>query len=133
MPTLSISPETVCYIIVKAREFDVKVAPAGDDASNPSDDQEVDVLEDRADDPTYLELTEALDALNEDERLDLLALMLLGRGDFEELDEAREQAEEVETPTWQSYLLGTPLLGDYLEEGLSALDISCEDYEINRL
>jgi hypothetical protein len=134
MPTLSISPETVCYIIVKAREFDVKVPPPdGDDGSNPSDDQEVDILEDRADDPTYLELTEALDALNEDERLDLLALMLLGRGDFEEFDEAREQAEEVETATWQSYLLGTPLLGDYLEEGLAALDISCEDYEINRL
>ena len=134
MPTLSISPETVCYIIVKAREFDVKVPPAdGDDASNPSDDREVDILEDRADDPTYLELTEALGALNEDERLDLLALLLLGRGDFEELDEAREQAEEIETATWRSYLLGTPLLGDYLEEGLAALDISCEDYEINRL
>jgi hypothetical protein len=135
MPTLSISPETVCYLIVKAREFDVKVPPPdeGEEASNASDDGEVDILEDRADDPTYLELTEALGALNEDERLDLLALMLLGRGDFEEFDEAREQAEEIETATWQSYLLGTPLLGDYLEEGLAALDISCEDFEINRL
>lgn len=131
---LSISPETVCYVIVKAREFDVKVPPPdADEASNPSDDQEVDVLEDRADDPTYLELVEALDALNEDERLDMIALMLLGRGDFEELDEAREQAEEIDVATWRAFLLGTPLLGDFLEEGLAALDISCEDYEINRL
>jgi hypothetical protein len=32
-----------------------------------------------------------------------------------------------------SYLLGMPLLADYLEEGLSLFGQSCEDFEINRL
>jgi hypothetical protein len=31
------------------------------------------------------------------------------------------------------YLLGTPLLGDYLEEGLSQLGYSLEGFEVNRL
>jgi len=133
-PTLTISPETVCYLIVKAREFDVKVPPASpEDAADEDEDDVADVLEERADDPTYQELTEALDAVNEDERLDLIALMLLGRGDFADFDEARLQAEEIDVASWQSFLLGTPLLGDFLEEGLAALDISCEDYEEGRL
>jgi hypothetical protein len=44
---LSVSPETVCYIIVKAREFGAKVEPDDPDSgSNPADDKEIDVLED---------------------------------------------------------------------------------------
>ena len=127
---LSISPETVCYLIVKAREFDLKLPPAGVDDG---DEPEGDVLADRADDPTYLEMVEILDALPADERRDLIALMLLGRGEAGDLDEALEQADEVDSDGWQSFLLGTPLLGDFLEEGLAALDIACADYEIGRV
>jgi hypothetical protein len=127
---LSISPETVCYLIVKAREFDLKLPPAGADDS---DEPEIDILADRADDPTYLELVEILDALTADERRDLIALMLLGRDEAGDLEEAREQADEVDSEGWQSFVLGTPLLGDFLEEGLAALDIACADYEIGRL
>jgi hypothetical protein len=32
-----------------------------------------------------------------------------------------------------SYLLGMPLLGDFLEEALSMLGYSCEEFEIERL
>jgi hypothetical protein len=31
------------------------------------------------------------------------------------------------------YLLGTPLLGDFLEEGLSTLGYSCEEFELERV
>ncbi len=127
---LSISPETVCYLIVKAREFDLKLPPAGADDG---DEPEGDVLADRADDPTYLEMVETLDALTAGERRDLIALMLLGRGEAGDLDEGLEQADEVDSEGWQSFLLGTPLLGDFLEEGLAALDIACADYEIGRI
>ena len=127
---LSINPETVCYLIAKAREFDLKLPPAGADDG---DEAEADILADRADDPTYLELVEILDALTADERRDLIALMLLGRGEAGDLDEALEQADEVDSEGWQSFLLGTPLLGDFLEEGLAALDIACADYEIGRV
>lgn len=136
MADLTISPETVCYIIVKAREFDVKVEPADPDSgSNPADDHEIDVLEDLAGDPTFEEVSSALSALNDDETLDLVALAWIGRGDYtsEDWQEARDQAREIPLKDRPRYLLGTPLLGDFLEEGLSELGYSCEDYEIERL
>ena len=136
MAELTISPETVCYVILKAREFDVKVDPSDPDSgSDPTDDQDIDILEDLADDPTFEEVSSALAALNDDETLDLVALAWIGRGDYtsEDWDEAREQAREIPLKDRPRYLLGTPLLGDFLEDGLSELGYSCEDYEIERL
>jgi hypothetical protein len=134
--TLTIRPETVCYLIVKAREFGVKVEPDDPESgSSPSDDREIDVLEDFADDPTFEELSSALASLNEDESLDLVVLTWIGRGDYTVADwqEAREQAEEIPLGDRPRYLLGTPLLGDFLETGLSELGYSCDDVEIERL
>ena len=82
LPTLSISIEKVCFVVVKAREFDVKdVATIPDDGSNPTDDCVVGVLEDRGDDPVVWELTAFIGAMSEDEQVDLVTLMWLGRGD----------------------------------------------------
>ena len=79
MPTLRISAEKVCYVVVKARQFDVKVAPEWlNGGSNPTDDGMTRVLEDYKDDPTLLELRSYLRAMNEDELEDLLGLTLLG-------------------------------------------------------
>ena len=131
---LTISAEKVFYIIVKAREFDEKVAPTDPESgSNPTDDRSVDVLESNADDPTSQELEGALAALNIDEQLDLLALTGLGRGDFLAFDQARREAEDVRDKHIPSYLIGTPKLGDYLEEGLAQLGYSLEEFEVNRL
>jgi hypothetical protein len=124
---LTISPETVVYIIVKAREFDEKVAPTDPDSgSNPSDDREVDVLEDEPDDPVEEELRAALTSLNVDEQLDLLALTWLGRGDFSSFAEARQEAEDMRDRHIADYLIGTPKLGDFLEEGISQLGYTLE-------
>jgi hypothetical protein len=80
-PTLSISPEKVCFIIVKAREFDVKdIVTEPDPASSPTDDGMVSVLEDHSDDPIAQELRSFINALTEDEQIDLVALTWLGRG-----------------------------------------------------
>lgn len=134
MATLNISPETVCFILIKAREFDEKVEPDDPNpGSNPSDDKDVSVLEDYAEDPTLLELTGAFDALNEDEQDDLLALMWLGRGDFDSWEEATAAVADTRDKHISTYLLGTPILGDYLEEGLHRIGLSCEEYEIDRL
>jgi hypothetical protein len=135
---LKISPEKVCYIIVKAREFDGKVEiDDPESASNPSDDKNIDVLEDLPDDPTLDELIGAIQILNDDETLDLVALNWIGRGDYtaKELAKARRQAREIPMNDRDRvrYLVGTPQLGDYLEEGLSALGLSCEEYEVGRL
>ncbi len=131
---LTVSLETVFFIIVKAREFDEKVPPADPDSgSNPADDREIDVLEESAEDSVEEELEAALGARNSDEELDLIALMWLGRGDFASFAQAREEAENMRDKHIASYLMGTPKLGDFLEEGLSQLGYSLEDFEKNRL
>jgi hypothetical protein len=131
---LTISQEKAFYIIVKAREFDEQVAPSDPDSgSNPSDDREVDVLEEDADHTVEQELDAALAGLNIDEQLDLMALTWLGRGDFASFAEARKEAEEMRDKHIAVYLKGTPKLGDYLEEGLAQLGYSLEDFEKNRL
>lgn len=133
---LTISPEKVCYILVKAREFDAKVPPAEESSgSNPSDDLQVDVLEDFADDPTQQELVSAIVDLNEDEKLDLLALLWIGRGDFtvDEWERARQQAADMRHKHVARYVLGTPLASDYLAEGLNLLGYDCADTEERHL
>jgi hypothetical protein len=133
---LTISPEKVCFIIIKAREFDAKEeANEPDPGSNPSDDKEAAVLEDREDDPVVEELTSLINSLSEDEQIDLVTLAWLGREDYSASDwaEVREEAARAHNERTASYLLGMPMLGDFLEEGLSMLGRSCEEFEIERL
>jgi len=133
---LTISPEKVCFIIVKAREFDVKDSVSEPDpASNPTDDGDVVVLEDHADDPVLQELTSFIDVLSEDEQTDLVALVWLGRDDYEASDWAtvRDEAARSHNRRTSTYLLGMPLLGDFLEQGLSMLGHSCNEFEAGRL
>src|ERR1051325_309747 len=81
MPELSISAEKVGFLIEKAREFDVKEAASDPDSgSNAADDCMIDVLEDNGNDPVVREITGFVNALTEDEQIDLIALMRLGRG-----------------------------------------------------
>lgn len=142
LPALSISPEKVCFVIIKAREFDVKdVVTEPDTGSNPTDDKMIAVLEDHGDDPVEQELTSFISGLSEDEQIDLVALAWLGRDDntIEDWPDLREEAARVHstrTTHTANYLLGMPLVSDCLEEALSLFGQSCEefeDFEINRL
>src|ERR1700693_2059390 len=111
-PTLSISPEKVCFFIAKAHQFDVKDAVNDPDSgSNSADDMMLDVLEDHADDPTLQELTTFINALNEDEQIDLVALTWLGRGDgtLSEWDDLREEAARLHNKRTAEYLLAKPM------------------------
>ena len=96
---------------------------------------DVAVLEDHEDDPVVEELTCFIDGLSEDEQIDLVALAWLGRDDYSasDWDTVREEAALAHNHRTASYLLGMPLLGDFLEEGLSMLGRSCEEFEIGRL
>ena len=133
---ISISPEKVCYIIVKAREFDVKVEPVeSDPASNPSDDADREILGDYADDPTFEELQQAIADLNYEEVVDLIAITWVGRGDFsrDDFESARGLAMERHRPNSAPYLIGIPNLGDCLEEGLAELGYSCDETALAHL
>jgi hypothetical protein len=133
---VSIEPAQICFIIVKAREFDAKVAPEDPKSgSNPTDDLGVGALEDSPGDPTLEELAGAIGALNSDQQVELLALCWLGRGDYTaaEWDQAMDEARATRDRNLVHYLVSTPLLGDYLEEGYNQLGYSCEDVELGRL
>jgi hypothetical protein len=130
-PTLSISPEKVCFFIVKAREFDVKdVVTDSDSGSNASDNAMIAVLEDHLDDPAHQELRSFISALTEDEQIDLVALTWLGRGDgtIDDWDDLRQEAARLHNRRTAAYLLAKPMLADHLEEGLLQFDCSCEDF-----
>jgi len=135
-PALTVSPEKVAFIIMKAREFDVKDGVSEPyPGSNPSDDRGAAVLEDHEDDPVVEELTSLINSLSEDEQIDLVALTWLGRDDYtaDDWPTVRAEAERAHNERTAGYLLGIPLLGDFLEEGLSMLGFSCEEFEIGRL
>ncbi|MDH3476226.1 MAG: DUF3775 domain-containing protein [Rhodospirillales bacterium] len=133
---LTIDLESVCFLVVKAHAFDAEVEVTESDAgSNPANDDQRETLRDYESDPTYEELKGYIDSLNEDEQIDLVTLTWIGRGDFtgKEWKAARREARSARSDHTATYLLGMPLLGDYLEEGLAQLGYSCEDYELGRL
>jgi Protein of unknown function (DUF3775) len=135
-PTLTISSESVCFIIIKAREFDAQdVVTDPDSGSNAADDGAASVLEAHSDDLTQKELVAFINALSEEEQTDLVALLWLGRGDgtMEDWDDLRDEAQRQHNARTATYLLGEPLLSDHLEEGLSQFGLTCEDFEIGRL
>jgi hypothetical protein len=127
---LGINIDKVCTIIAKARQFDAKEANSDPDSgSNAFDDGMADVLEDlpTGQDATRLEIVEFIRALDEDEQFNLVALAWVGRGtyDLSEWNEALREARSEHAKRVAEYLLGLPLLGDYLEEGLAAFGENC--------
>ena len=135
-PMLTVSSESVCFIIVKSREFDAQdVVTDPDSGSNATDDRMAEVLEAHSDDLTQKELVAFINALNDEEQADLVALLWLGRGDgtLDDWHDLRDEAQRQHNKRTAAYLLGEPLLSDHLEEGLSQFGLTCEDFEINRL
>lgn len=127
---IEMNPDIVCAVIERAREFHAKeevVIP--EEPGSPADDWAMQVLADHADDMTYLDLKTQLDDLDPEQQVLLVAIMWLGRGDFEadEWDTAVEEAKDNWTPYMADYLIATPLVADYLTEGLDMLGYSCED------
>jgi hypothetical protein len=126
---LDINPDMVCQIIRKCAQFHAKeevVIP--EEPTGPGDSSALAVLADHADDPTFVELKTAIDDLEPDQQVALVALMWLGRGDYDaaEWQDALAQARDSWTPHAAEYLLATPLVADYLEDGLSQLGYGCD-------
>lgn len=128
---LGISTEKVRFIIVKARQFDAKEDDADpDEGSNASDDGMADVLEDKPEeDSVRQELVSFINGLNEEEQINLVALAWVGRGTYEidDWEEALDTARTEHNKRTAQYLLGLPLLGDYLAEGLEAFGDDFDD------
>lgn len=69
------------------------------------------------------ELRELIEDLNMDEAAELVALAWIGRGDYEaaEWADVVAAARERGNSRTAKYLLGMPMLGDWLEEGLESI------------
>ena len=130
---LTIAVETVCRIILRAREYEALIPDTDpDEASNGSDDRMVDALEDGLDEdgdenPAEAELRAIVDDLAEDEQAEAIALALVGRGTFD----ATEWADAIDAATEEidavaDWMLGQPTLSTDLEAGLAAFDLSCD-------
>lgn len=134
---MDIGIDRIRTLIVEARRIDVKEgATDPDSGSNPIDDGQTDVLTDQdlaegGLDGAELEFRGQIEALNVDEAADVLALLYIGRGDFDasQWQEARALGLERNAASndLADYLLGIPNLGDLLAEGLDAMGETLDD------
>jgi hypothetical protein len=134
-PELNIGLDKLAFIIAKAREFDVSAASSIIEEETGADDAGDAIFPDEdVRDPTLDELEGAIDALNDDEIVTLIALAWIGRGDFtrEEWEDSRTLARERHNDRSAEYLTGIPNLAECLEEGLDQLGFSCMDVEQDR-
>ena len=123
---LEISPSKVARIIIRARELDAKTARW----DTPADDADAEsILESRASDATEDELHSYISDLNTDEQASLVAIMWIGRETFtaDDLEEAIETAKSEASGPTADYLLGIPLLSDYLQSGLEELGYDSDE------
>jgi hypothetical protein len=126
---MDIAVDKITEIILRVRAVDVKEgATDPDSGSNPIDDGSTDVLVSGTEDATEEELRGMIGALNDDERAELLAVLYIGRGDMEpeEWGEAVRFAREREAAGEGAVesILGSPIAGDLLSEGLANLGIT---------
>jgi hypothetical protein len=126
VPNLSISPEKVFFIVSKTRQSEGSVI-----RSDPTFDTDDDMPDNQGRDTDRSELSGFIRGLNVDEQIDLVALMWLGRGDgnLENWRDLRAEAARAHNNRTASYLTGTPMLADCLEEALSQFGKSFEDFE----
>ncbi len=124
---LQIDTDKVGFIITKAREFETHEVPMEFDHGDDMLREQISTLsksvseDDREKDATYDELESWIDSINDDDQCQIVALAWIGRGDFSanEWSEALATARQEHNNRTAKYLLGMPLLPDYLEEGLS--------------
>jgi hypothetical protein len=129
---LTIDPDTVRLFVLKAKAISAGVSDDYQDGNEHEielDDQTHDghhhdgLAEEESENLTEEELRELISDLNVDEAAELIALVWIGRGDYEaaEWDDAVAEARQRGNRRTAKYLLGLPMLGHLLEEGLEAI------------
>ena len=123
--------ETLCRIILRAREYEAQVPTDYDGGEAPenvddSDEETLSVLDDSINTSVEEELVAAIDDLAEDQQAELLAFAWVGQGTYDvaDWDEAIEEATAENNIGEQ--LMEMPMLASVLEAGLAAFDINCD-------
>ena len=119
---IDLNPDSVRSIAAQVREFQTGSSMESDEAPESlTDDEAFERLTEYHGDPSYTELRNLIEDLEPDQQRTLVALMWLGRGDYDldDWEEALAYAAEADSVSSVDYLIATPLLADYLEDGLS--------------
>ena len=126
--------ETLCRVIIRARENEAQV-PAQDSDEEPDNVDDYDdeggevlsVLEDELN-SVEEELRAILDDLGDDQLAETLALAWVGLGtyDVSEWEDAIVEANDIDPESGLDELMDMPLLASHLEAGLAAFDFSCD-------
>lgn len=113
---IDITPDKIAQVIILAREYQSGINAWAHQGS-------------RKQFGNRSELRDFIEAMDDDEKASLVAVLWIGRDTFD----ASEMAEAIATarterraPT-EDYLMADPQLADYLEAGLEALGLSPED------
>ena len=128
--------DTLCRIIIRAREYEAQTASDFDPGEDPDNIDEDDgaalsVLEDEINTSVEEELTAAFEDLGEDQLAEVLAFCWVGQGTYdssdwdEAIDEANSLVSESSDEAIEE-LLEMPMLASILETGLAAFDLSCD-------
>jgi hypothetical protein len=127
--------ETLCRIILRAREYEAQTASDYDrdeDPDNVDDEQEgtLSVLEDDINTSVEEELHAVFEDLGEDQLAEVIAFAWVGQGTYDvaDWDEAMEEAQELVSDGTDgaiNELMEQPMLASVLESGLAAFDLSC--------
>lgn len=105
-PDIRVPLDTVCFIISKAHQFGTGTGPA------------------------EAEMISYISDLTNGAQIDLVAIMWLGRDEGpDDWVEAQQIATEEHNDHTAQYLVGTPLLADYLQEGLTRIGRDCSNYD----
>ncbi len=133
---LTLSPATMRMLVQKARAASASDLDGGyEDGRDREIEFDADTLQDshahdglaeeETDDLSVEELAELIEDLNVDEAAELVAIVWIGRGDYEadDFDQAVEDARDRAFRSTAKYLIGLPLFADHLEAGLDALDL----------
>ena len=128
--------ETLCRLILRARELEAQV-PAQDPDEDPDnvddlddegEDQALSVLQDELNTGVEEEVQALLEDLADDQLAETLALAWVGRGTYDssEWEDACAEANDLDPDERMDEILDMPLLAGHLEAGLAAFDYSCD-------
>ncbi len=129
-----ISAEKLSYVIAKAREMESGVEGFKAGGSKRAAVGLVSVTGDEGCAAARAELAEFIEAMDEDEQCELIALCWIGRGKFtaEEWESALVEARaHLKQPT-AAYLLGNPKLAPHLESGLAEFEQTSDGFQLGR-
>lgn len=107
--------------------FNAVVAKEGTDISdlggNASDDEVTVTLQETEGDLSRNEITQEIESMNDEQQDALVALFWIGRGDAEPAawEQTKALARQQHEGLVSRYLLGRPMVGEYLTEGLEKM------------